>query len=74
MVDYIQETFREIEEHFARQQRIEIGEEATQIHLANQFARYGKWKGFSKDPEFIKRCEYQRGLLIKQMTRKRDGR
>ena len=75
MTQFIQQTFREIDEHFAREQRREIGEEATQMHLAKWFARYGKWKGFSKDPEFKKRCDKWREQAIYMMGRDpRSGR
>ena len=49
-MDYIQQNFPEIDQHFAREQRHEIGEEATQMHLARQYVKYGKYAKFSKDP------------------------
>ena len=66
-MDYIQQNFPEIDKHFAMEQRREIGEEATQMHLARQYVRYGKYAKFSKDPEFIKRCNLWREQTIKLM-------
>ena len=67
MSQYFQTTIPEIDEHFAREQRREIGEEATQMHLARQYVKYGKWAKFSKDPEFIKRCNAWKEQTIKLM-------
>ena len=68
-MDYIQQNFQEIDEHFAKEQRREIGEEATQMHLARQYVKYGKWANFSKDPEFIKRCNAWRAETLKLMSK-----
>ena len=68
-MELIQQTFPEIDEHFAREQRREIGEEATQMHLARQYMKYGKWAKFSKDPEFIKRCNAWRKQTIELMSK-----
>ena len=61
-------------ELYSRAAEKSIPVDAEIDHLTRQFLRWGKYKTFSKDPEFRKRCEYQRTLLIQQMTRKRDGR
>ena len=66
-MDYVQENLPHIDDYFAREQRREIGEEATQMHLAHQYVKYGKWAKFSKDPEFIKRCNMWREQTIKMM-------
>lgn len=65
----IQPNFPEIDEHFAREQRREIGEEATQMHLARQYMKYGKWAKFSKDPKFIERCNMWRKQTVELMSK-----
>lgn len=55
MVEYIQESLPNFEKEMAIIQRREIGEEVTQMHLAKQFIKFGKYAKFSKDPEFKKR-------------------
>ena len=69
MKQYIQENIPELDREMARIQRHEIGEEPTQMHLARQFCRWGKYANFSKDPEFKKRCEARKmyiatGLMV----------
>lgn len=48
----------------AEQKNIDV--EASQMHLAREFIRWGKYSKFSKDPEFKKRC-YQERLKIATM-------
>ena len=66
-MDYVQDSLPDFEAEMAKIQRHEIGEEATQMHLARQYVKYGKWAKFSKDPEFIKRCNLWREQTIKLM-------
>ncbi len=44
-----------------------VDAETSQIHLAHQFARWGKYEKFSRDSEFKKRCEVRRQMLIDLM-------
>lgn len=69
MTQYIQDDLPGMAEYFAKEQQKEVGTEATQMHLVRQFVKYGKYQKFSKDPEFQKRCELSRQLLIKMMGR-----
>lgn len=63
----IQESLPNFEKEMAKIQRKEIGEDATQMHLAREFCRWGKYAKFSKDPEFIKRCEAQRMYIATKL-------
>lgn len=62
-----QDSLPGFEREMARVQRREIGEEATQLHLARQFCRWGKYENFSKDPEFIKRCEARKQYIATRL-------
>lgn len=63
----IQENLPNFDREMSRIQRNEIGEEATQMHLARQFCRWGKYAKFSKDPEFIKRCEARKMFIATKL-------
>lgn len=63
----IQENLPNFDKEMAKIQRREIGEEATQMHLAKWFVRYSKYQKFSKDPEFIKRCEAQKMYIATKL-------
>lgn len=67
MTEYIQESLPNFEREMAKIQRHEIGEEATQMHLARQFCRWGKYAKFSKDPEFKKRCEARKMYIATKL-------
>lgn len=67
MTAYIQESLPNFEKEMAKIQRREIGEEATQMHLAKQFIRFGKYAKFSKDPEFKKRMMAEQMKCAKLM-------
>lgn len=62
-----QDSLPNFELEMARVQRQEIGEDATQMHLARQFVRWGKYANFSKDPEFIKRCEARKMFIATKL-------
>ena len=66
-MQYIQMNIPELEKEMGRLQRQQIGEEATQTHLMRQFIRYGKYQKFSKDPEFIKRCENAKMIIATKL-------
>jgi len=68
-MQYIQMNIPELEKEMGRLQRQQIGEEATQMHLARQFVKYGKWAKFSKDPEFKKRCARWQMMVASKMGR-----
>lgn len=63
----IQESLPNFEREMVKLQRQEICEEATQMHLARQFCRWGKYAKFSKDPEFIKRCEARKMYIATKL-------
>lgn len=63
----IQENLPNFDKEMARIQRREIGEEATQMHLARQFCKWSKYAKFSKDPEFIKRCEAEKTYIATRL-------
>lgn len=63
----IQENLPGMDRELARIQRNEIGEEATQMHLARQFCKWSKYAKFSKDPEFIKRCEAEKRYIATKL-------
>lgn len=66
-MDYIQENLPGMDKEMAKIQRREIGEEATQMHLAKQFIKFGKYAKFSKDPEFKKRMMAEQMMCAKLM-------
>ena len=63
----MEENLPNFDREMARVQRREIGEEATQMHLARQFCRWGKYANFSKDPEFKKRCEARKMYIATKL-------
>lgn len=67
MTQFYQTNIPEMDKELSRIQREEIGEEATQMHLARQFCRWGKYANFSKDPEFIKRCEARKMYIATKL-------
>lgn len=67
MTEYIQESLPNFEKEMAKLQRREIGEDATQMHLAKWFVRYSKYQKFSKDPKFIQRCEEAKMVIATQL-------
>ena len=67
MTQYIQESLPNFDREMAKIQRREIGEEATQMHLAREFCRWSKYAKFSKDPEFKKRCEAQKMFIATKL-------
>jgi hypothetical protein len=60
-----------MDEQLARMDQRDIDTECSQMHLARQFIKYGKWAKFSKDPEFKKRCEKWRLMVAGMMGRPR---
>lgn len=62
-------------EEEAKARESEIPQMATQRHLAWCGIRYEEYAGFSKDPEFIRRCQERRAMCFKLMGGKRiNGR
>ena len=62
-------------EEEAKARESEIPQMATQRHLAWCGIRYEEYAGFSKDPEFIKRCQARRAMCFNLMGGKRiNGR
>ena len=51
----------------ADSRELEISSETTQRHLSNWKERYKKYASFSKDPEFIKRCQKREKSCLQLM-------
>lgn len=69
MPQYIQDNLPNMDEELARIDQRGIETETSQMHLARQFIKYGKWAKFSKDPVFIKRCDKWRTMVVGMMGR-----
>ena len=69
---YIQDNLPGMDEQLSRIDQRDIDNETSQMHLARQFVKYGKWAKFSKDPEFKKRCEIWRRQVVEMMGKPRE--
>lgn len=69
MPQYIQDNLPTMDEQLARIDQKDIDAETAQLHLAREFARWGKYAKFSKDPKFKERCRNARLMLCKMMGR-----
>lgn len=68
MTQYVQDNLPHFDEQMAHIEQRDIDIVASQMHLARNFSRWGKYSQFSKDPKFKERCRLTRISLCKMMA------